>query len=55
MGVILIAIVASFAIRTDIISAQKNLSYAAGHINDQCNNVTRINLAAETKESYEGY
>uniref|UniRef100_UPI003FEE2C91 hybrid sensor histidine kinase/response regulator n=1 Tax=Lachnospira sp. TaxID=2049031 RepID=UPI003FEE2C91 len=49
MGVILIAIVASFAIRTDIISAQKNLSYAAGHINDQCNNVTRINLAAETK------
>jgi len=49
MGVILIAIVAAFAIRTDIISAQKNLSYAAGHINDQCNNVTRINLAAETK------
>ena len=49
MGVILIAIVAVFAIRTDIISAQKNLSYTAGHINDQCNSVTRINLAAETK------
>lgn len=49
MGVILIAIVAAFAIRTDIVSAQKNLSYTAGHINDQCNSVTRINLAAETK------
>ena len=49
MGVILIAIVAAFAIRTDIISAQKNLSYTAGHINGQCNSVTRINLAAETK------
>ena len=49
MGMILIAIVAAFAIRTDIVSAQKNLSYTAGHINDQCNSVTRINLAAETK------
>ena len=49
MGMILVAIVAAFAIRTDIVSAQKNLSYTAGHINDQCNSVTRINLAAETK------
>ena len=29
MGMILIAIVAAFAIRTDIVSAQKNLSYTA--------------------------
>lgn len=48
-GIVLIAIVAVFAIRTDLISAQKNLSDTAGYINDQCNSVTRLNLASETK------
>ncbi len=49
VGFILVAIVAAFAVRTDLISAQKNLSDTAGYINDQCNSVTRLNLASETK------
>lgn len=48
-GFVLVVIVAVFAIRTDLISAQRNLSDTAGYINDQCNSVTRLNLASETK------
>ena len=49
VGFILVAVVAVFAIRKDLITAQRNLSDTAGYINDQCNSVTRLNLASETK------